>query len=194
MLTTLAKVKARLGIQDSDVKDDDLLTSFIGLITGRFEIECNRTFGYGQTTEEFHADEMELRVARYPIDTAQAISFQLLTRSADGWQAITPAPNYIIRQNCVISLESQTGASRAQLRVNYYGGYLLPDGTTAGTVALPNEVEQAAIEQVVYQYQNKDRLGVGSVSGQGGAITNTGKLDLLAHVQAVLSRYVRYMP
>src|SRR5438876_2490735 len=109
MLTTLPTLKSRLGIDAFDVKDDAVLTNFIQLVSARFENECNRKFGYAQNTvDEFQGDETELRVARFPLDETQAITFTRLTRAAEGWQAASDA-EYVLRQGCVISLLSEIG-------------------------------------------------------------------------------------
>ena len=44
MLTQLSTVKARLGIDDFDVKYDVLLTNAIRAFTTQFDKECNRQF------------------------------------------------------------------------------------------------------------------------------------------------------
>lgn len=201
MLTTLSAVKARLKLATSDVVDDDLLTSFIAAISARFENDCNRTFGYGQQLDEFEGDETELRVSRYPIDASQAITFDLLTRQSEGWQNVVTA-EYVLRRGCVISLLSVLGGWKQNLRVTFYGGFILPDAdadqqaalAAAGVPALPDDLSGACVEQIAWLYQNKDRLGVVSQSGQGGAFSQFNKLDLLPNVQAVLDRYERYMP
>ncbi len=196
MLSTLATVKARLKLADEDVVDDALLTGFLKSISARLESDCNRGFGYvvGQV-DEFEADETELRVARYPIDEAGAIGVERRASSVEGWVSVSEA-DWVVRKGCVVSLTSVLGTWKQQIRLTYSGGYLLP-GTTApvGTspAALPDDIEQAAVEQVCYLYQNKDRLGVTGMTGQGGGFQQFSKLDLLPSVQAVVSKYERWM-
>lgn len=191
MLTTLATVKARLGIQDSDVKDDALLTQFIALVSARFENDCNRTFtGAPNVTEEFEGDETEIRVARYPIDETAAITFDLQASAVTGWEA-QASVDYIVRKGCVISLSAKLATWRTKARVTYTGGYALPDDTGVGP-ALPDDLQYAAVEQVAYVFQNKDRLGISSMSGQGGSINQFSKLDLLPSVAATLAKYERW--
>lgn len=196
MLTTLATVKARLKLAAEDVVDDALLTGFLKSISARLENDCNRTFGYAVgTVDEFEADETELRVSHYPIDETGAIAVSRRVSSVEGWVVQTGA-DWVVRKGCVISLTSVLGNWKQQIRVSYSGGYLLP-GTAApqGTapVALPDDIEQAAVEQVCYLYQNKDRLGVTGMTGQGGGFQQFSKLDLLPSVQAVVSKYERWM-
>src|SRR5258708_7473788 len=116
MLTTLNAVKVRLGIVDSDVRDDAVLVGYLELVSARFESQCNRRFGYApNAAEEFHGDEAELRVSRYPMDASQPISFEYLERAADGWQS-AGAVDYVVRAGCVISLASEIANARSQIR------------------------------------------------------------------------------
>jgi hypothetical protein len=191
MLTTLTLVKARLGLPDADVKDDDLLTQIIALVSARFENECNRKFGYASQVDEFEGDETELRVSRYPIDSNVAITFDLKSGESTGWMAQTNF-DYVVRMGTVISLAGMLGRDKDVLRVTYSGGYLLPDGG-AGSVALPDDLTTQATEQCVFIYQNKDRVGIKSMSSQGGSI-NIDNLDLLASARAVIAKHERWMP
>ena len=194
MLTTLTTLKSRLGIDAFDVKDDTVLTNFILLVSARFESVCNRKFGYAENvTDEFQGDETQLRVSRYPIDETRTISFSRLTRASDGWQAVNDA-EYVLRQGCVISLASEIGSAREQLRVQYSGGYVLPGNTVgAGQVALPDDVQQSCVDQCAYLFQNKDRLGLTLVAQEGGRIQQFGELDLLPSVKGVLRGYETLM-
>jgi hypothetical protein len=196
MLTTLSNVKSRLALDDSDVRDDTLLTNFIKWVSGRFENDANRKFGYAQNVvDEFQGDETELRVSRYPIDEAQPISFQLLTKNSDGWRAVAGA-EFVIRRGCVLSLLSEAGRAREQLRVTYSGGYQLPDAASSqnSPPPLPDDLQLACVEQVAYLYQNKDRLGLVNVAGEGGSLQQLPGMDLLPSVAATVERYGRMMP
>ena len=198
MLTTLSSLKSRLHLADADVQDDAFLSSLLALVSARFERECNRSFGYLQNaTDDFPGDELELRVSRYPIDESVPITFQLLTSAAAGWQPV-PDADYLPRAGCIISLPSPIGSARDQLRVIYAGGYRLPDSggspAPAGSgVPLPDDLQFCAVEQVAYWYQNRDRLGLVSVSAQGGSFRHVGALDLLPSVEATLRQYERWV-
>jgi hypothetical protein len=198
MLTTLPTVKLRLGISAFDVKDDVLLENFIALISARFENECNRLFGYKlNQVDEFQGDESELRVRRFPIDDAQPITFARLTKASEGWQAVTDA-EYVLRKACVISLLSPIGRSQEQSRVTYSGGFFLPDMSLAiqqsnNPPPLPDDLQQACVEQVAYLYQNRERLGLVSVSAEAGNIQQFPALDLLPSVAAILAKYEAWM-
>ena len=79
-------------------------------------------------------------------------------------------------------------------RVTYNGGYLLP-GTAPvpGALTLPDDLEQACIEQVAYWYQRRAQLGLMSVSNDSGIVQQFQSSDLLPQVRAVLKHYERWV-
>ena len=197
MLTTLSTLKSRLSIDPFDIKDDTLLTNLILLVTARFDNQCNRKLAYAQNiTDDFHGDETELRPSHYPIDESQAITFQRITKASEGWQSVTDA-EYVLRAGCVISLISEIGRPKEQIRVTYSGGYVLPGSNnqpSTNNPQLPDDLQQSCIEQCAYLYQNKDRLGLVMVAQEGGRIQQLPKIDFLPSVASVLAKYERWMP
>lgn len=196
MLTTLSLVKTRLKLPDSDVVDDGILTYFIQLVSARFENDANRRFAYGPGFDEFEGHETELRVSRYPIDQAQPITFDILRLASIGWESVTNV-EFLVRKNCVVSLVTRLGEWKQNLRLSYFGGFVLPDADPVPTTTnplLPDDLQLAASEQVAYWYQNKDRLGLRSLSGAGASIAHIGNIDLLPSVLATIKKYERWMP
>jgi hypothetical protein len=185
MLTQLSTVKTRLNL--TDIGSDTILTNAIGAYSDRFDRECNRKFArQTNAIEEFPADALEICPSAWPIESVS--SFDVKTNEAEGWQSITP--DYLLRNNCVISLECAAGSRFQQARVTYTGGYVLPGDTVgAGQTPLPNDIEQACVEQVAYWFQNRDSLGVLSATTGSGSKLVQG--DLLPGVTAVLQKYTR---
>src|SRR5437867_80544 len=104
MLTQLATVKSRLSLSDLDVQFDALLTNAIKAITVRFDKETNRTLARTvAATQEFSADDTEIPLACYPIETVT--KFELKTSEAEGWIEQTGI-DFLIRRQCIISLSS----------------------------------------------------------------------------------------
>ena len=192
MLTQLTTIKSRLSILDTD--SDALLTNALKAISARFDNECNRTFTRAvNATYEFNAEEIELRPLCYPVESVS--KFELKTNETDGWSEQTGV-QYLIRRACVISLASPLSSLHSPLstaRLTYTGGYVLP-GTTpgAGQTALPDDLEQAAVEQVAYWYQNRDKLGLVRIWPHDGTFETFAQLDLLLQVRAVLRKYERW--
>src|SRR2546423_8560369 len=146
MLTQLSTVKDRLAIAPADTTYDALLTNALNALSVRFDNETNRTLARTvNATHEFNAEEAEIRVACYPLESIS--KFEVKPNEADGW-LLQSNISYLIRRGCVVSLASALGSWRQHGRVTYTGGYVLP-GTTpgAGQGALPSDLEQAEGEQ-----------------------------------------------
>ncbi len=189
MLTQLTTVKNRLSI--TDTASDTLLTNFIKHASGRFDAHCNRVFARAVgALDEFSADRTELPLTRYPVEAVT--KFELKDNETDGWVEQTGV-SFLLRRACVVSLAGALGAARQALRVTYTGGYVLPGDTAGpGETPLPDEIEQACVEQVAYWYQHKDRLGVITSMETGVAFYQFSQLDLLAHVRALLDAFRRW--
>jgi hypothetical protein len=61
-----------------------------------------------------------------------------------------------------------------------------------GQVELPHDLEQSAVEQAAYWYQNRDHLGVIREWPKGGTYQQFVDLDLLPSVRSVLRKYERW--
>ena len=193
MLTQLSTLKARLGMSDTDVTNDAMLTQAIEAVSARFNRETRRTLARTEDfIQEFDAGSCEIIAACYPIESVTR--FEAKESEAAGWQELDPAPDFLIRQHCVISLSAPLSAIVSSLlRVTYAGGYVLPGATpAAGQTPLPADLEQAATEQVAYWFQNRDRLGVIREWPKGGIYRQFVDLDLLPGVRAVLKHYERW--
>ncbi len=72
------------------------------------------------------------------------------------------------------------------------GRHVLP-GTTpsAGQTPLPDDLEQAAVEQVAYWFRNRDTTALVRSWPHGGTYQAFAPLDLLFGVRAVLKKHVR---
>jgi len=190
MLTQLSTIKTRLAIDPFDLKNDAILANALRAITARFDKETNRTLARTvNVIDEFAADETEIRVCSYPIETVT--KFELKESEATGWVEQI-GTDFLIRHNCVLSLLLPFATYRAQARVTYTGGYVMP-GTTAGAgqTPLPDDLEQAAVEQVSYWFQNRDKLGLMRNRPYLGTYEQFAQLDLLLSTAAVLKRYER---
>jgi len=198
MLTQLATVKARLEIAAGDTSHDDFLNRAIDAVSARFDRECNRTFARTVgVTQEFSATDTEIVARCYPIEAVT--KFELKTSEGPGWVEQTGV-DYLLRQGCVVSLRwplsyiPQVAFMNPGLgRLTYTGGYVMP-GTSpgAGQVALPADVESAAVEQVGAWFQQRDKLGLIRYWPSGGTFLVFNPLPLLPQVSASLRPYVRW--
>lgn len=191
-LCQLSSVKRRLGIDTADTTDDTILTNAIKAVSARFNKHCNRLFDRTSgDTHEFDAAQKFVLPRCYPIESVSA--WHLKSNETDGWEAQSGV-DYLIRRSALLELSTPLGDGAQLGRVTYTGGYVLP-GTTPGSgqTALPDDVEQAAIEQAAYWYQRRNQLGLTSVSGEGASLQNFGELDLLPAVRAALVPHIRHL-
>jgi hypothetical protein len=192
MLTFLSTVKSRLLL--TDTTDDAFLTGLITAVGERFDQETNRDLQYGDNyTYEFDADYQEIVPTSYPI--RYITGFALKTTERQGFRPLNPPPDYIIRKRTTITLTTGPLGSREQLgQMTYSAGYVTPDmGTPADDqVALPADISQAAAEQVIYWYQNRNRLGLSQANTTGASVTQYADLDLIPLVIGILRPYKRW--
>jgi len=204
MLAELATVKARLAILDTDTQYDALLASAIKAVSALFDRECHRTFARTENaTEEFSADYTEVLAGCYPIEAVTR--FETKSSEAEGWIE-RPAPGYLIRRACVISLASAINYQPSTIncalaRVTYTGGYVLPGAPdpdyqpstiNCPPTRLPDDLAQAATEQVAAWFENRDRLGLTSVWPYHGTYQQVAQFPLLIEVKAVLKLHTRW--
>lgn len=211
MLAKLSTIKERLGIPSYETAQDKVINFYLKMTSYRFEKECNRFFARKENfSEEFPADETEIAVCRYPVETIS--SFEVLKNGADGWQPVMDV-EYVLRNQCVVSLRESLGDWMQRARIIYTGGFVLPGNSLAeGQTPLPEDIELACVEQTAYMYQNRERLGLVGFAGlrsdymklfdKSSLSTdeqNQGirmfmqfeRIDLLPSVLAILARYKR---
>ena len=193
MLTLLSTVKTRLAISEADTTNDSILTSAIKGVSARFDKETHRTLARTENVaQEFDPEFPAILARSYPIESVS--KFELKTTEAEGWLEQTGI-DYLIRESCVIRLVTPLATSHwppATCRVTYTGGYVLP-GTTPGPgqTPLPDDLEQAAVEQVAFWFQKRDKLGLRTTWPSNGEYKQFADLDLLRSVSATLRHYER---
>jgi hypothetical protein len=135
------------------------LILFIGFTSYRFEKECDRFFKRQEDfSEEFLADQTELSVSRYPIESVSRIDVK--RNEQIGWEPVNDVI-YIIRHRCIVSLLRPAGISKEQIKLTYTGGYVLPDEPALnGQTPFPPDLEDACIEQTAYFFKNRERLAL----------------------------------
>jgi hypothetical protein len=191
MLTQLSTVKERLGLAELETAFDPLLTRAIQAVSAWFDHRCNRSFAREvDAVHEFPADETELRPPCYPIESVSR--FELKSDEINGW-VVQPDTRFLLRRRCVISLPTRLSTYLDQARVIYTGGYVLPGHTPGpGQFPLPADLEHAAIEQVAYWFQNRDKIGLVRIWEYHATYRQFAEFELLPSVQAVLRKYERW--
>src|SRR5260221_12712145 len=121
MLTQLATLKTRLGIDESDVQFDAILTNTLLALSRRFDNVCNRTLARTvNATHEFDASDLEIIPSIYPLESIS--KFETKESETDGWLE-TSDVGYLIRGSCIITLSEALADSRQLARITYTGGF-----------------------------------------------------------------------
>lgn len=189
MLTTLQTLKSRLALTDSTT--GAILTAAIQAVSARFDKETNRILARTENAiHEFDPADTELFPACYPIESIT--KWETKSSESAGWQE-QPAPEHLIRNACIVSLLSPSSLQPAASRLTYTGGYVLPGTDPApGQVPLPDDLEQAAVEQVAFWFQSRSALGIHTTWPSGGEYRMFATFDLLPSVQSVLAHHRRW--
>ena len=197
MLTQLTTVKTRLALDPLDTTSDAMLTSAIGAISARFDLETNRTLARTvDFQQEFLIGASEFIARCYPIEYIS--KFEMKTSEATGWLEQLNV-EYLIRRGCIVqfakplrTLQAVTCLRPVIARVTYTGGYLLPGfPPVPAATNLPADLEQAAIEQTVFWFQTRDKVGILRQWPQGGTYEQFADADLLPSVRATLENHRR---
>lgn len=211
-LTTVAAVESALGIPTGS--ETALLERLIAAVSEAAERYCARRFGRAAVVEKVPGyGAAYLEVSRTPIESVTSVALDgapvsdyslhyspstgeavALYRAA-GWawtaQSVDAAAPFRL-----------PGTESRSYEVSYTGGYVLPkDGPPdAGQIALPADLEEAAIAAVVDLYLARgQRTDIASESiGDASAVYRLGISDvpdptLRPSVRAVLSRYRRML-
>lgn len=183
---TLAGIKSRLGITGTG--DDTLIEGMIAAASNVFDRHCNRKFARSDLAEQFfQADQKEISLDRYPVEMIASIQLREHARSA--W--VRQIVDYELINSCVLRLAYTLGDESQQCRVMYAGGYVLPSTTAlTGQTALPDEVVQAAQDQVCFWYERRHTLRFGNVDAQAPT-RRPETLELTPHVREMLRPFVR---
>lgn len=191
MITQLSTLKDRLGIAPENTASDFILQRAIEAAGILFNARTGRCLPRMTGAKlEFAADRIEIVLNCYPVESVSA--FELKSSESGGWAEITPMPEYLVREGCVLSLASLLGTPRQLARVTWTGGYVMPGSTLQpGQTALPADLEQAAIEHVAAWFLHRDKAGLVRNWPSGGIYQQFILEPLLPGVKAVLEQYER---
>jgi hypothetical protein len=174
---------------------DALLLRAIVAFSARFDRETNRTLARMENaTCEFPIRDTQILVSCYPIEIVS--KFETKSSESEGWVE-QPGVDYLILGRCLIALRTPLrapGCGAGIARVTYTGGYLVPESPDLpAATRLPAELEQAAIEQVAFWFQTREKVGVTRQWPKGGSYEEFADPDLLPSVRSILERYTRFV-
>ncbi len=192
MITSLAKVRDRLGITELEVQWDAQLTDQIVLTLARFETEMSRKLERGVgVVEEFDAGKKEVSLERYPVE--EITKWEMMV---DGvWVERAGVVAVARGKGGVVTLSEALGSVGGLARVTYTGGYVLPDPAGGeGLYPLPQILEIAAVETVVHWWQWKGQINMTQVEiPSTGEYREIGDRYWVPWVRAVLKKYRRFV-
>lgn len=190
---TLADVKDRLGIDDTD--HDSVLSRIIAGLESMFDSFCGRNLVLpgAAVTEYYSPCGSYLRLRRYPVVSITSIKESTLY-DFDSAEALTADTDYRIlnggKNGIVLRLLGDWFSLADNVQAVYRGGYAAAGASLgAGETALPDDIREAAIEQACFLFKRRDDLGLAGVSFEGGSITKYAPVDLLPLVKHALDQY-----
>jgi len=179
-LTSLANVRAYLDLGVSTY--DTMLEDFIDRVTDQFETYCSRYFKAADYTEYLDGKGLNILFPKqWPINSVASIYDD--SDWAWGETTVIDSDDYRIVDDIYVQLKSSVFTKYIQnIKITYNAGY----------TTIPEDLEQAAIEQVAWLFRkNQGQLeGVTSKSLGDGSITYYG-LAILPGAVEVLNRYQR---
>lgn len=195
-LTTSARVKQWAAGAISGSGLDDLIASLITDVSAQAEKHMGRVAEIPGTDRADYFDVEWDGQRHFPLKAWPATSITDVRYDPDadfGSETILPATAWLditgdSENDGLLSLRTRLRAADHSLKVNYKGGMA---ADTAAFVAAYPDVAGAVDAQVFFFLQRRDTLGIESVSGEGGSITNLSDIRWLPHVRRILDYHRR---
>lgn len=155
-LTTVAAVKAELGITDSS--QDGIIASWIEEESAEIEAYCGRVFAGQQYRQIDHFDRQHgaLQLDRWPLIEVTGITVAGSELSADDYEADLP-PAHLFR----LSGDRRTCWGYGRIVTDFWAGYRLPEGNAptlpASAEPLPANIQRAVKELVKLRWASRKR-------------------------------------
>jgi hypothetical protein len=186
-LTTLADVKAFLGIATEETAEDEKLTILIGTASAQIEGYCGRSFGIQDIADELQdgngTSTLELDVT--PIISVAALS---IDGQAVDLGEVRVYPQFIAFPDSDVWDARLRGysrifpAGRQNVKVSYRAGY----------AAVPRDIADACKSQVAFLQNTINRQGIISETNQvAQATTSYSQEELAPATRATCRRYRR---
>lgn len=180
--TTLVDVRQWLtGITPSQTTDDALLTSLIDRASEFIDTAVGRGILSADYTDILNGNGADsIFVNNYPITAVSAVQVDEYDYS--------PAPlsknvGYIFNAHRVYLRGGKFNLGVQNVVISYTGGYL----------TVPDDIQQACVELVVFKYKQRNHIGVSSHSQDRVVVDHFIATDAPPEVQSILCRYKRTM-
>lgn len=194
-LTTVTRVKARVGITDTGF--DTALISYVNAATAFIEQRIGRRLLKATYSNEvYHIGKSERRylvLKQAPVTTLTSIDFKAGTPTTPSWTALL-ADDYELLEDgksglVAFHINIPTGIN--SLRVNYAAGYLIDFANYGNETlhTLPYDITELAERLIIKRFKKRDEEGKSQVAFGGGTTTWDAFLD--ESDKAILASYSR---
>lgn len=177
-LTTVSGVK-QFGEFPDSTSDDALLEELINRVSALCESYTDGVFVEREFTEYHDGGSVNLFTNYYPITSVTSIWYDSDWAWADT-TLISGTDYRIVDDNRILFKTNAPAAYPQGTKITYRAGY----------ATVPEEVEQACIEEVLHRYRGKKQLDVTSRTLDDGTSEYTPR-TLLPQVKEALHRYIR---
>ena len=169
-LVTFAELKTFLDLSDALESDYPDLILIRDSVTSSIESYCRRLFEPVERVRDkfYRYSTLRVDLKAYPISAVASVTVD----TGSGASVQTVDTDFIILDDAIELVEPLVAAKAV---ITYTGGLSV----------VPYELTRAALLQTVYEYQNKDSVGLENISNQGGSITKP-EIGLLKEVKQIL--------
>jgi hypothetical protein len=184
-LTTVERVKRRLGIESDD--QDDVIGRLISSISRQFEIVADRYALIDDRTvihDVEHAGQRRFYLRGYPVVEITSVHYSPV-RTFDP-TTLLASTYYAVRGPWLTILDTDMEESIQSLQVVYNGG--MAEDTDAFWAAFP-DVADAVDVQAAFLRKRDANLGVASVSDPSGSANFQQTIELLPYVRQTFESY-----
>ena len=172
----------------NDENEKNLLITIVNGVVARCEEFCDLKFVYQSDYTEIVKPKLgSLKLELSPVSEVYSI-IPLIDGSYSTDNALSTSSYYV--DDNAIKLVSGGCWSHNKYQVNYSGGY--QDYLSTSLPPLPNDLAQAMLIQVKFDWENRKSVGVSSVTDLSGSRTQLNPWGLLPGVIAVLRKHKVY--
>jgi len=194
-LTTTPRVKLILGMPEDKTTDDGVIDAIVASVSKRAEQFMGRSAKITARTEHIDVERdgagQLFRVAGFPISSITSVKVDSTGQYTGSESTLTVGDEYALLRNGemgIIKILSSLIATPGGLQIVYTGGMATNVETFAETYP---DITQALTQQAVFEYNRRRDLGVESIGGSGGNVTNFTPMDWLKFVRRTMTAYKR---
>lgn len=190
-LTTVARVKILLNMETTEY--DEALSMLVGSCSREAEIEMGREAEVASRTKYFDTDSLTYvyRLDAWPVTSVTSIKYDADSTFTGSEETFANGDEYALIRNGEmgeIYIYPRLGKHPSSLQVIYTAG--MASNTDAFIAAFP-DISAAVTEQVAYEFQQRNQLGLNSIASASASVSTFAPLNLLPKVKRIYSRYQR---